>query len=100
MVVGLHRLCCPNARPLDLPSLTEPMKRNRRWPVVAVDDEYERHRLLVMIEQMQREGHPEPEIVAALRGIRRHGPRLSERAPATRRTRGRLMHWALMRRWA
>jgi len=64
--------------------------------VTLTNEEYEQHRLLVMIEEMQRERRSEREIVAALRDATSHRrPERPARAtsPATRR----LARWTLAR---
>lgn len=60
-------------------------------------DEYEQHRLLVMIEQMQREGRSEHDIVAAVRDATCEGGSALQPSLTTRVVSRRLVGWTLAR---
>jgi hypothetical protein len=64
---------------------------------LPIHDDYEQHRLLVMIEQMQREGLSEREITAAVRDATRYHAPTSQPSLAARPATSRLARWALER---
>ena len=65
---------------------------------MQVRSDHEQHRLLSMIERMQREGRSEAEIVDELATIGAHrGVATGRRSRTPRPARGRLARWAAAR---